>query len=404
MNNDKTSSTRWSLYLPLLLPFFLSACGGGGGLNSDTTAPAVSSTSPVNYATAADSNNSRSFYMGFTPFQHSWIEDTLAETYQQIHQHGDLILHHLDDGVPWVEAYNDTPFHENVEGDLAFRLQNSKPSQRIFVATTAIDFNRKELAGYWGSGKSMKRPKHWRDKTFDDPEVIKAYINYCRRLIKHFKPSYFAYGIEVNLLAYNNQDSYKRFIKFAQQVYPALKKEFPDLPIFLSFYLEPPERLEETRKHITPLLPYTDIFAISTYPYMARESPPQRFENIPKNWFEQVRQIAPGKPFAVAETGFIAEDLSVYWKTFKGTPEDQAKYVKWMLSEANRLDAQFVVWFVITDYDELWTVLKFIVMFDPLIKAWKDTGLYDGDLRPRPALGIWDQWLSKPVVNGGSKL
>jgi len=352
----------------------------------------------------AGQKQSRSFYMGFTPFQYSWIEDTLATTYKQIGQHGDLILHHLDDGVPWVEAFENKPYHKKVEKELDFRFQHHKTNQRIFVAATPIDFNRKELAGYWGSDKSMKRPDRWKNKSFDDPEIIKAYINYCRKLIKKFNPGYFAYGIEVNLLAYNNPKDYKKFITLANQVYPALKKEFPGLPVFTSFYMEPPKRLATTKEHITPLLAYNDIFAISTYPYMYRNGEPQRFKEIPKEWFEQVRSIAPGKPFAIAETGFIAEDLSAFTKTFKGTPEEQKQYVQWMLSEANRLDAQFVIWFVITDYDDLWTVLKWVVMFNPLAKAWKDTGLYDGDLKPRPALKTWDNWRNRSVQNKGKKL
>ena len=68
-----------------------------------------------------------------------------------------------------------------------------------------------------------------------------------------------------------------------------------------------------------------------------------------------------------------------------------------MLQEADELDAQFVIWFVVADYDELWGVLKWMVMFNPLMRAWKDTGLYDGDLNPRPALQVWDDWLAKPV-------
>jgi len=346
----------------------------------------------------------RSFYMGFTPFQYSWIEDTLETTYKQIEQNGDMILHHMDDGVPWVEAFENKPFHDKVQEDLDYRFQHHKAKQSIFVAATPIDFNRKELAGYWGSGKSMTRPNHWKKKNFDDPQIIKAYINYCRTLIKKFKPNFFAYGIEVNLLAYNSPDNYKKFITLASQVYPALKKEFPKLPIFTSFYMDPPNRLVTTKKHISPLLPYNDVFAISTYPYMYRDGDPQRIKDIPKNWFEQVRSIAPGKPFAIAETGYIAEDLSAFTKTFKSTPDEQNQYVQWMLSEANRLDAKFVVWFVITDYDDLWTVLKWVVMFNPLAKAWKDTGLYDGDLKPRPALKTWDNWHKRSVKNHGKKL
>ena len=80
-----------------------------------------------------------------------------------------------------------------------------------------------------------------------------------------------------------------------------------------------------------------------------------------------------------------------------GSPAAQKRYMERMLREADELNAQFVIWFVIADYDELWGVLKWMVMFNPLMRAWKDTGLYDGDLNPRPALQVWDDWLAKPV-------
>ncbi|MDZ7784561.1 MAG: hypothetical protein U5K56_17025 [Halioglobus sp.] len=36
--------------------------------------------------------------------------------------------------------------------------------------------------------------------------------------------------------------------------------------------------------------------------------------------------------------------------------------------------AQFVVWFVIADYDDLWGVLKWAVMFNPLMRALEGYG------------------------------
>ena len=51
-SNSKTNATRWRLCLGLLLPFLLSACGGGGSSTTpDTTAPTVSTTSPASDAT-----------------------------------------------------------------------------------------------------------------------------------------------------------------------------------------------------------------------------------------------------------------------------------------------------------------------------------------------------------------
>jgi hypothetical protein len=341
--------------------------------------------------------DTRPFLMGFTPFHFSWIEDRLTETYAMVNKHSDLIAYHFDEGVPWPEAYAGKPFHANVEAELKHRREQVPSGGKVYVATTPINFERDGLADYWEEKEQLDRPGAWEDKALDDPGVIQAYIAYCERLIETFQPAYFVYGVEVNLLAANNPEAYKQFQTLAAAVYPALKKKYPKLPIALSFYLHPPDRWQETAEQVKPLLPYTDLYAISTYPYMAIGSDGFAVDEIPENWFRQTRKIAPGKPFAIAETGYIAEDFTVLTKTMPGSPEGQKRYAERMLREAAELDAQFVIWFVIADYDELWGVLKWVVMFNPLIRAWKDTGLYDGDLNPRPALQVWDEWLAKPV-------
>lgn len=335
--------------------------------------------------------------MGFTPFHFSWVEDRLPETYDMIYAHADMMAYHFDEGVPWPEAYANKPFHENVEAELTHRKEQLRPGKKLYVATTPINFERKGVADYWEEKEQVKRPKDWKDVKLDDPRVIEAYINYCVRLIEKFDPDYFVYGVEVNLLALNNPEEYKRFQTLASKVYPALKKRYPKMPVALSFYLHAPNRMKETRDLVKPLLPYTDLYAVSSYPYMGYEADGYAAKDIPSNWWTQTREIAPGKPFAIAENGFIAEDLKVLNKKMPGSDEAQRLYTERMLRDAAELDAQFVVWFVVADYDELWGVLKWMVLFNPLIRAWKDTGLYDGELEPRPALQVWDQWLAKPV-------
>ena len=341
--------------------------------------------------------NARPFLMGFTPFHFSWIEDRLPETYQLLHKHSDLIAYHFDEGIPWPEAFADKPFHANVEAELRFRKAQLRPGDHVYVAVTPINFARDGLADYWQEKEQLKRPGEWEDLALDDPKVIEAYTKYCIRLIETFNPTYFVYGVEVNLLASNNPAAYKQFQTLAASVYPTLKRKFPNLPIALSFYLHPPEKWKQTHELVAPLLSFTDLYAVSTYPYMAIGSDGYTVDEIPENWLKQTRQIAPGKPFAIAETGYIAEDFEVLTKTMPGSPEGQKRYMERLLREAAELDAQFVVWFVIADYDELWGVLKWMVMFNPLMRAWKDTGLYDGELNPRPALSVWNDWLAKPL-------
>jgi hypothetical protein len=135
--------------------------------------------------------------------------------------------------------------------------------------------------------------------------------------------------------------------------------------------------------------------AVSTYPFVnpnnLSNSDPS---NIPQNWFTKMANLAPEKPFAVAETGYIAEDLHL--ETFdlhiKGTAEWQNQYITFMLDQMDRLDAELVVWFCSRDYDQLWPELEQQGV-EEMHKTWKDTGLLDGNGRSRPALATWDRWM-----------
>src|SRR5688572_21091676 len=59
----------------------------------------------------------RSFYMGFTPFPYAISLEAVDYTYEMIAQEADIINHHFDNGVPWVEALQNAPFHINIQND-----------------------------------------------------------------------------------------------------------------------------------------------------------------------------------------------------------------------------------------------------------------------------------------------
>lgn len=336
----------------------------------------------------------RQFDMGFTPFHYSWIESKLPDTYAMIEGHSDLIAHHFDEGVPWPEMLTGAPLPSDPQADIAERVALS-PDSKTYVSTTPINFGRNGLADYWSTSPQQPLPAEWQGRALDNPEVVAAYINWCRYLIDTFSPDYFAYGIEVNLLALNDFAAYQAFINLAAQVYPALKAEYPGTKIFTTFYVLPPEQASNAKLLVDPLVPYTDLYAISTYPYMGLGWAGFPESLIPSDWFSQAQTVAPTLPFAIAETGFVAEDFEAGGYTVPATAADQDAYVERLLTAADDMDAEFVVWFVVADYDELWTELGPLVNFNPLFRAWKDTGLFDGNLTPRPALTTWDDWLSR---------
>ncbi|WP_230741912.1 hypothetical protein [Methanooceanicella nereidis] len=369
--------------ITLISIILISGCIG----NNRSPLPASGDGSPT-----LSPSGSRSFYMGMTPFPYDNTIDARIETYRFIKEHSDLAIHHFDSGVPWPEAFNNTPYRPNVENDLNYRVSQIKKGQQVYVAVTPIIIMRDGLTGYRGDSDNMERQGKWKDKGFTDADVIQAYTNYCKYMINKFEPDHFAYAIEANILADKDPAEFEKFPVMAEQVYSSLKSEYPDLPVFLTLHVDTYAlNKNEQTEAIKKLLPYTDYIAVSTYPYTYKANP----ADIPRDWFSQMHDLAPEKPFAIAETGYAAEDLILdqYGATINGSEEWQAEYVNFMLTGASDLDAKFVVWFVSGDYDRLWDKMEKMGV-DELFKLWKDNGLMDGDRKPRKSLDAWDKWLT----------
>jgi hypothetical protein len=339
----------------------------------------------------------RSFYMGMTPHPHDYTAEGVKEAYKILDRHTDIICHHFDEGIPWPEAYGGRPYHPNVENELNNRVNRLKKGHEVYVAVAPLSSDRYTLAGYWSDKTGMERPATWKNKDFDDQEVITAYTNFCQDLIDRFDPDYFNYGVEVNDTWKSvNDPNFTEFLYFAESVYTALKKEYPGLPVFVSF-IKNSKDLDETQVTINKkILHFSDYMAVSTYPFWDSAYGPDVADpaDLPEDWFSSMAALAPDKPFAVAETGYIAEDLIIeeYNCHIQGREDLQEEYVKFLLESAHELDAEFVIWFVPRDYDQGYERIKTWGL-PPWIKIWRDCGLIDGEGNLRMSLTIWDAWL-----------
>jgi hypothetical protein len=107
--------------------------------------------------------------------------------------------------------------------------------------------------------------------------------------------------------------------------------------------------------------------------------------------------LAPGKRVAVAETGWPAESVGApYPIPIPASDETQRLYVERLLADADRLEAAFVMWFFTRDYDGLWETDIQFLPDAPLLRLWKDCGLYAGDGRARSGLAAWRRALARP--------
>lgn len=366
---------------------------------------------PTNSREAADEETpialklptSRTFHMGFTPWPYDFTDEAQLETYQTLQAHGDLVLFHLDNGVPWPEALAKTPYHPNMLAELERMREQAKHFAKVYVSATPQSQDRATLAKYWSVDQHQDLPRAWRGKTFDDPQVVQAYLNYCRFLIDLFHPDYFAYGIEVNGALTPRNPNYQPFLNFVSQVHKRLKLEYPDLPVFLTFQTGSFEATWEEQWALNRvLIAYSDLVGMSTYPFWApNHLQPENADvgYLPDDWFSRMADLAPDKPFAVTETGYIAEDFRLGKVAIRGTPQWQARYVDLLLRKIHERRAEFVVWFVPRDYDQGMRTLKKLGVSIEGAEIWRDTGLLDGEGQARPGMTIWDAWLRLPLEN-----
>ena len=342
----------------------------------------------------------RSFYMGFTTTEYDATPQALDETYKFIGAHGDLVAHHLAAGIPWPEAYAQTRYHPAVERDLLSRASKRRLGQKVLVSVSPITVHAEGLGGYWAEKRNMPRPGPWNRKDFDDPQVITAYTNFAGDLIRRLRPDFLAYGTEVNDLVKDAPAKWPKFVRLAKVVYAVLKAEFPQIPIFVTlqaddFWADPASQ----RRAIAEILPYSDYVAVSAFPYLGRYPDPR---TIPADYFAGIAALAPGKPFLVAATGFPAKELTVLGNRIPGREDWQESYVKFLLTESQRLRAQSVVWFVPRDYDPLIARLRALGVPQQtldLYSAWKSDGLVDARGTARKALGTWADWVRRPRQN-----
>ncbi|MDP8244934.1 MAG: glycosyl hydrolase 53 family protein [Candidatus Hinthialibacter antarcticus] len=336
---------------------------------------------------------SRSFYMGFTPFPSDITIDAVVAAQQFAVQHGDLISHHLEQGVPWTEALSNQPYHEKLINEWNSRVEYSK-GKKIFLSLNALNDGRNGLAMYRGEKDNMPLPEAFVGKALNDPDVKTAYLNFCRRAIETFKPDYFAIGIEVNELIHNAPDQWPAYKELYLFIYQELKAAYPDLPLMATVSLHNLTNkgwkdLEFQQKEIKELLESIDILGISFYPFMAG------YNERPVEQLQWLREFTD-KPIAISETGYLAETLTLdsYNLKIPGSQAKQLAYIETLLDAAQNDDYLFVVQFLTRDYDALWNSIQ---SFAPeAFKVWRDTGMEDERGVPRPALQVWDHYHNAP--------
>ena len=327
----------------------------------------------------------RNFRMGFTGFVYDITPAAVSASRKFVRENGDLLAHHIE-GVPWAESLSGKPYTADFLREWEGKKSATPANGKVYLA---ISPGRGELKP---AEKAGPVPKELAGKGYDDPTVMKAYLNYCRRAIEFFKPDYLAIGIEVNEIHDAGPAAWERYAVLHRHVYAELKKEHPDLPVFASWTLHNMyKRQGKMLAAFQELMPQNDLVAVSYYPFFVPD--PQRLSAL--DWMTE--QFDPfKKPYAMVETNDAAERLPLPQAkvVIEGTPAKQVAYYEALLSMAQKREFAFVVSFVHQDYDALWDKIK--ATAPELFMAWRDCGLLDQDGKPRPAYDVWRAYFELP--------
>jgi hypothetical protein len=338
----------------------------------------------------------RAFHLGFTAFPYDMTAKALTDVETFLHDNADILAVHME-GVPWLEASADKPFHQEMLNEWKRQQAAKPPGGKLYLALTPINNDRSDLAAYRSEREGLPMPDAFVGKAFDAPIVMDAYLTYCRRAIQHFSPDYLAIGIEANELFHKARAKWPAYVKLHRHVYAALKREHPKLPIFATFTLHNMLNADwadrrEMLAAFKDLMPANDVVAASFYPFMA---------NLTGQLDPSLQWVTRefdryGKPYAITEMGQPAEPLVLESLkiTLPGSPGLQRQVLAKTLGFAHARRTEFVIWFVPRDYDALWEKMRNTA--PEFFKAWRDCGLQDGDGKPRPALELWKETLKLP--------
>lgn len=328
----------------------------------------------------------RRFRMGFTGFVYDITLEAVTASRKFVRENGDILAHHIE-GVPWAEALNEQAFPRDMLTEWEGKQSAKPPGGQVYLA---ISPGRGDLKV---AEKASPLPEELVGKAYDDPLVMRAYLNYCRRAIEFFDPDYLGIGIEVNEIHDAGPATWQAYVALHKYIYEELKKDHKDLPIFASWTLhnmfkKQGQMLADFRK----LMPYNDLVAVSYYPFFVADE--DRLAAL--DWM--TAQFDPfNKPYAMVETNDAAERLPLPQAqvVIEGTLEKQEAYYRKLLGLAEQHDFAFVICFVHQDYDALWEKIK--EQSPELFIAWRDCGLLDENGKARPALDVWKKFFDSPL-------
>jgi hypothetical protein len=317
-------------------------------------------------------------------------QQSVIDTFTAIGEHGEVVL--FARNIPWKD------FLAGPDGDSAditeligmTQLAKMHGLEPVFVIDPLNGLDRRRFSGL---------PSGW-TASFADARVRAAMTNYALRIVKQFHPRYLALASEINTYQDTHPDDYPNFQSLYREMYARVKAAAPETYVFVTFQWEELNNLipgvdggkaaYDTRwEQVRAFEPQLDIWAISTYPYVAFASA----RKIPPTYYTRLA-VQTAKPLMVAEGGYTSEKVS----GLAGTPEDQVGFLN---AIHDQIGSRLRVWIytVLGDFslDSYRPFLQQQGLGDEAstLGMFARIGLRTVEGLPKPGLAAWDSFRKK---------
>ena len=302
----------------------LMACGG------DSKPPA--DLDPTARAGGAE----RTFHLGVSSLPSQPTEDSYEEAFKLASEAGEVVL--IQRAPPWSDFLPGGSISSRTER--LTRLERDLAEDNNLDLFLAIDFT---VPGDRGTFANLPANKEGKD--FSDADIRSAFINYAKYLALNYKPAYLALGVEVDMyFAAKGDGAFRTFLSLYFQAYDEVKSVSKETLVFPTFQYEEMQGLLRGGSGQLPAWglvqrfePKIDMLAVSSFPGFIFND----VRELPMDYYTGLKDRSE-KPLAL---------VSVGWSSTPPRPGEngeaaQVSYLYRVLSAADDLDAQLLVWYL----------------------------------------------------------
>ena len=347
----------------------------------------VAGCAPASRAPDVPSQGTRSYFMGFSIIPPKPDVSVAIRSAEIWTRRSDAAIMHLD--VPWALLLAGTSPADALRKD-GVDLEHYYRGKHLRLVVT-IDVTN-------GLARESEAPAlvaaH---RSITEPAVQQLYRSYVRALVEILHPDYLGLAAETNLVrAIAPRAVYNAVVRMTNDAAADVRRlrSSTALPLYVSVQVETAwGKLGKQTEYVgvdqdLRDFPFVNLLGLSSYPYLGGFKQP---DQIPIDYYARVsgsRRL----PVMVVEGGWPSASVR---GAFASSPEMQARYIarqSHLLEEAKAIGV-FQLSFADLDLG------SFPKPVPSILPLFSTLGLVDADLKPKPALAIWDKIFARRLIH-----